>query len=165
MGGVFGLQGILYVTIRVKSGYPLRVKCRFLGADKESMRILIADDNEYVRRGVRNILAPVTDWKVCGEAKDGTEAVQQAAALLPDLILLDVSMPGISGLEVARLVRRQVPETKILVMSQHDPALLLPHAMEAGADGCIDKNRLSTHLLPAIESTETANGCTSHSAA
>jgi DNA-binding NarL/FixJ family response regulator len=115
------------------------------------MRILIADDNEWVRRGVTNILAP-THWDVCGEAKDGAEAIQKAAELLPDLILLDVSMPGLNGLEVTRLLRQKVPGAKILIISQHDPVVLLPRAIEAGAHGCVDKGRLSTELLPAIAS-------------
>jgi YesN/AraC family two-component response regulator len=66
------------------------------------------------------LLSSETGWKVCGEAKDGSEALQKARELLPDLILLDVSMPGMNGLEVARLLR-QLPEAKTLVISQHDP--------------------------------------------
>jgi DNA-binding NarL/FixJ family response regulator len=120
------------------------------------MRILIADDNEYVRRGVRSILASMTHWEICGEAKNGPEAIQSATELLPDFVLLDVSMPGISGLEVARILRDTVPATKILVMSQHDPAVLLPRAMEAGAHACIDKSRLATDLLPTIERVQAA---------
>ncbi|MFZ0864297.1 MAG: response regulator transcription factor [Candidatus Sulfotelmatobacter sp.] len=116
------------------------------------MRILIADDNEWVLRGVKNILAPMTHWEVCGEAKDGAEAIQKAAELLPNLILLDVSMPGLNGLEAARLLREKVPAAKILIMSQHDPALLLPRAIEAGAHACVDKSHLSTELLPTIAS-------------
>ena len=116
------------------------------------MRILIADDNEWVRRGVTNILAPVTHWAVCGEARDGAEAIEKAAETLPDLILLDVSMPGLNGLDVARLLRDKVPAAKILMMSQHDPVILLPRAIDAGAQGCVDKSRLSTELLPAIAS-------------
>jgi two-component system response regulator NreC len=114
------------------------------------MRILIADDNEWVRRGVKSILAPVAYWEVCGEANDGTEAIQKAAELQPDLILLDVSMPGLNGLDVARLLRETIPAAKILIMSQHDPAVLLPRAIDAGANGCVDKSRLSTELLPMI---------------
>ena len=114
------------------------------------MRILIADDNEWVRGGVKNILAPMTDWEICGEAKDGNEAIHSAAELLPDLVLLDVSMPGINGLDVARHLRESVPSTRILIMSQHDPILLLPRAIAAGAQGCVDKSHLSTQLLPTI---------------
>src|ERR1039457_6160362 len=106
------------------------------------MRILIADDNDWVRRGVRNILASMPHWEVCGEAKDGPQAIQRATELLPDLILLDVSMPGLNGLDVARLLREKVPATKILIMSQHDPVLLLPRALEAGAHACVDKGRV-----------------------
>ena len=116
------------------------------------MRILVADDNEWVRRGVLNILAPMSHWEVCGEAKDGAETIERAAELAPDLILLDVSMPGLNGLDVARLLREKVPATKILIMSQHDPVLLLPRAIEAGAHACVDKSHLSTELLPTIAS-------------
>jgi len=116
------------------------------------MKILVADDNQWVRRGVINILALMPHWEVCGEANDGTEAIQKAAELLPDLILLDVSMPGLNGLDVARLLREKVPAAKILIMSQHDPAVLLPRAIDAGAHGCVDKSRMSTELLPAIAS-------------
>jgi two-component system response regulator NreC len=116
------------------------------------VRILIADDNEWVRRGVANILAPVAHWSVCGEARDGAEAIEKAADILPDLILLDVSMPGLNGLDVARILRDKVPAAKILMMSQHDPVMLLPRAIAVGAQGCVDKSRLSTELLPAIAS-------------
>jgi two-component system, NarL family, response regulator NreC len=115
------------------------------------MRILIADDNERVRRGVKNILAAVTEWEVCGEAIDGTEAIQSATESHPDLVLLDISMPGMNGLEAARLIRDKVPAVKILVMSQHDPAVLLPRALQAGAHGCIDKSRLATELVPTLQ--------------
>jgi len=119
------------------------------------MRILIADDSEVVRRGVRNILAP-TSWEVCGEAIDGPDAIQKATQLLPDLILLDISMPGLSGLDVARLLREKVPAIRILVMSQHDPSVLLPRALEAGAHACLDKSRLALDLVPAIERIQAA---------
>jgi DNA-binding NarL/FixJ family response regulator len=116
------------------------------------MRILLADDNEWVRRGVKSILAPLTQCEICGEAKDGEEAIRIAAQVHPDLILLDVSMPGLNGLEAARLLREKVPSAKILIMSQHDPAVLLTRALEAGAHACVDKSRLSTTLLPTIAS-------------
>jgi two-component system invasion response regulator UvrY len=72
--------------------------------------------------------------------------------LSPDLILLDISMPGLNGLDTARLLRKQVPKATILIMSQNDAVRLLPSAVEAGAHGCVDKGRLGTDLLPAIES-------------
>jgi len=116
------------------------------------MRILIADDNDMVRRGVMGILARVANWEVCGEARDGSEALRKARELLPDLILLDISMPGTNGLQVARLLRQEVPEAKILVISQHDPIQLLPRALEAGAHACLDKSRLDPDLVATMES-------------
>ena len=71
------------------------------------MRILIADDSDAVRRGVCGILSSEKDLEVCGEAKDGSEALQKARELMPDLILLDISMPGMNGLEVARRLREE----------------------------------------------------------
>ncbi|MFZ0199164.1 MAG: response regulator transcription factor [Candidatus Sulfotelmatobacter sp.] len=116
------------------------------------MRILLVDDNDRVRHGIRDLLTSDTNWEVCGEAKDGTEALQKARQLLPDVILLDISMPGLNGFETTRLLRLEVADAKILIMSQNDPALLLPRAIEAGAQGCVDKARLFTDLLPSIES-------------
>jgi DNA-binding NarL/FixJ family response regulator len=121
------------------------------------MRILVADDSELVRRGVVGILLSEVGWEVCGEAKDGTEAIQKAGELIPDVILLDISMPGLNGLDVARLLRDAVPGAKILLMSQYDPVQVLPRALDVGAKGCIDKGRLRADLLPAIKRA-TANG-------
>jgi DNA-binding NarL/FixJ family response regulator len=114
------------------------------------LRILVADDNDMVRRGVVAILSADPDWNICGEARDGTEALQKARDLHPDLILLDVSMPGVNGLEVARRLRLEVPNAKILVMSQHDPVQLLPSVIEAGGDACLDKSSLATDLVASI---------------
>ena len=115
------------------------------------MRILMVDDNERIRRGVMDILASKKNWNVCGEARDGMEAIRKARELQPDLILLDISMPGLNGLEAARLLRQQIADTKILLMSQYDPLPLLPGAIQAGANGCVDKSRLGTDLLSSIE--------------
>ena len=114
------------------------------------MRILIADDSPGVREGIVALLADYSDWEVCGEASDGNEAVEKARDLNPDLILLDISMPGMNGLDAARMIR-QITSAKILVMSQHDPKLLAPRALQAGAQGCLDKSNLSMELIPAIE--------------
>jgi DNA-binding NarL/FixJ family response regulator len=118
------------------------------------MRIFIADDNDAVRRGVVGLLSSETGWKVCGEARDGSEALQKARELRPDLILLDISMPGMNGLEVARLLRQALPEARILVVSQHDPIHMLPSVVEAGGDGCVDKSRLGTDLVASIKNIE-----------
>src|ERR1700740_699947 len=102
------------------------------------MRILIADDNEFVKRGIFALLAQEGDWEVCGEASDSADAIQQARNLLPDLVLLDVSMPGENGLETARVLKHQFPEIKVLMMSQHDPRQMHASAIAAGADGSVD---------------------------
>ena len=120
------------------------------------MRILIADDSDAVRRGVCGILSSEKDLEVCGEAKDGSEALQKARELLPDLILLDISMPGMNGLEIARRLREEVRQAKILVISQHDPLQLLPSVLAAGAEGCVDKNRLSEDLVASIKKIKCA---------
>jgi DNA-binding NarL/FixJ family response regulator len=113
------------------------------------MRILIADDNARVRQGIKGILTSREDWEICGEAQDGPEAIEKSRSLLPDLILLDISMPGVNGLDAARILLQATP-AKILVMSQHDITVLAPRAREAGAHGCLDKSCLSTDLIPTI---------------
>jgi len=123
-----------------------------------SVRILIADDNERVRRGIKELLASETTWQICGEAKNGTEAVQKSLELRPNFVLMDISMPELNGLEAARLLRRDLPGVTILVMSQHDPMQLLPRAIEAGANACIDKSRIDVELLPTIKSVEGFTG-------
>ncbi|MGH9359936.1 MAG: response regulator [Candidatus Acidiferrales bacterium] len=115
------------------------------------MRVLIADDSKLVRRSVAALLSSQLNWEICGEAADGAEALGEARKLLPDLILLDIRMPGMNGLETARLLRQAVPAAKIIVMSQYDPARLLPYVIEAGAHGCVDKNCLATDLLGVVK--------------
>jgi DNA-binding NarL/FixJ family response regulator len=118
------------------------------------MRILIADDSALVRRGVVDILKSRQDWVICGEAENGAETLRMSRTLRPDLILLDISMPDMNGLEVTRLLRQEWSGAKVLVISQHDPLQLQPHAIEAGALGCIDKSRLAADLVSAIEEVE-----------
>lgn len=115
------------------------------------MRILVADDSDIVRRGIIDILSGEREWNVCGEARNGSEALQKAHELEPDVVLLDVSMPDISGLEITRRLRCEVPKAKVLVVSQHDPALLLPSVIEAGGHACLDKSNLGRDLLATIK--------------
>jgi DNA-binding NarL/FixJ family response regulator len=124
------------------------------GQPRHALRILIADDSEMIRQAMISILRSRPTWEVCGEASDGADAIQKAVSLRPDVVLLDISMPGKNGLEVARMIRQQIPEVKILIVSLNDAALMLPSARAAGADGCIGKDRLITDLVPAIEAFE-----------
>ncbi len=104
-----------------------------------------------VRRGVAQLLASEPKWEICGEAPNSTEALQRAQELQPDVILLDISMPGIGGLDVARRLRGELPKAKIIVISQHDPAHLRARVIEAGGDACLDKGLLATELLATIK--------------
>ena len=115
------------------------------------MRILIADDYEQVRRAVRMLLASHDEWDVCGEAVDGQDAIQKAKELKPDVVLLDISMPRLNGLEAARLIRKEVPQSEILILSQHPASAMSQAALEAGARGYVAKSNMSRDLLPAVE--------------
>ncbi len=124
-------------------------------------KILIADDHELFRHTLRSLIESRPDWRVCGEAADGREAVEKAAELKPHLVLLDLSMPEMNGLDAARLIRKQAPDARILIVSQNDPQLLEKPAIESGAKGFIQKSRISQDLFRAIEAA-LRNGAGSH---
>src|ERR1700723_1848592 len=115
------------------------------------MEILIADDHELFRRGLRSFLESRPEWHVCGEAADGKEAVAKAKELKPDVVLLDVSMPKMNGLEAARVIRRDMPDSNILIVSQNDANLMEKAALQAGAKRYIQKTRISPDLTEALE--------------
>jgi len=115
------------------------------------MRILIADDNQLVRRGVARIVSDYANCEVCAEASDGPDALEKAREFLPDLILLDINMPGIDGLETSRRLRQDWPKIKIIIMSHNDADKFLSEARKAGADRCVDKARIVTDLPSIIE--------------
>lgn len=121
------------------------------------MRILIADDSELIRRGIGILLAKEAAWEVCGEASDGTEALEKVRELKPDLVLLDISMPGGNGFETSRQMKQELPATRILIISHHEASKMLSSALESGADGCLDKSRLSLDLLDTIRNLQSAN--------
>jgi DNA-binding NarL/FixJ family response regulator len=116
-----------------------------------ALRILIADDHALVRRMLKTLVQSHAEWLVCGEAANGRDAVDQARQLKPDIVLLDVSMPFMTGLEATPLIHREVPESEILIVTQHDSRELSQLAMEAGARGFVVKSEVARDLLPAIE--------------
>ena len=116
------------------------------------MRILIVDDHELVRRGVRSILVTRPEWEICGEASDGSDAVEKARDLKPDVVLLDITMPHMNGLDAARIIRRDVPRAKVIILSQYEGAEMRSRALEAGAQGYVSKSDASRQLLMAIDS-------------
>ncbi len=114
------------------------------------MRILVADDHELVRRGVRSLLQTRSDIEVCGEASDGRDAIEQARRLRPDLIVMDISMPKLNGLEATREIRRTLPTIDILILSQHNSTEMMRQAFNAGARGYVVKTAISHDLLHGI---------------
>ena len=116
-----------------------------------SLRILVADDNERIRNGVCSVLEAHSGWVVCGRAVDGADAVQKAMELRPDVILVDVSMPGLNGFEVAQSIYRQIPDTEILIVAEHDAGTLKYLPSQPGVRGYVVKSRIANDLIPAVE--------------
>jgi PAS domain S-box-containing protein len=118
------------------------------------VRILVADDHEVIRKGVRALLASGKDCEICGEAVDGQDAVEKARQLRPDLIIMDVSMPNLNGLEATRAIRRTLPSTQILILTQHDSQEMMRQALNAGARGFVVKSSVAHDLLNAVEAAK-----------
>lgn len=116
-----------------------------------SARILLVDDFEPWRRSVRSSLEPHKQFEIVGEAADGLEAVQKAQELKPDLVLLDIGLPNLNGIEAASRIAELVPEAKILFVTQNYDADVLRAALSNGARGCILKMDAVHELLPAVE--------------
>jgi PAS domain S-box-containing protein len=114
------------------------------------MRLLIVDDHEVVRRGVRSLLLERSEFEVCGEAVDGQDALDKARELKPDLIVMDVSMPRLNGLEATRQVRSILPDCEVLILSQHENPEMARQALKAGARGYVVKGSISKDLLSAV---------------
>src|SRR6185436_502874 len=114
-----------------------------------SVRILIADDHEMVRRGVRSVLEQQPGWTVCAEATTGRETVAAAVELRPDVIVLDISMPELNGLEAARQIRHVWP-ANIIVLTMHDSDELVAEVLDAGARGYVLKSDAGRMLVDAV---------------
>ncbi len=117
----------------------------------KSLRIVIADDHNLMRRGIKSLLLSHANWEVCGEAQTGREAVAQAEQLKPDMVILDISMPDLNGVEAARRIRKASPNTEVLVLSAHYSDQLIREIVEAGARGYIVKSDSDRDLVIAVE--------------
>jgi two-component system, NarL family, response regulator NreC len=116
-----------------------------------SLRILVADDNEKIRNDLCSALETRSGWIVCGRAVDGTDAVQKAIQLKPDIVLVDMSMPGLNGFEAAGCIHEQIPDAEILIVTEHDSRTLEHLPAQPGVRGYVVKSRLNSDLIPAVE--------------
>ena len=114
-------------------------------------RVLIVDDHAFIRRGVRGILQDFPEWEVCAEADNGKDAVRLAEELKPEVILMDVSMPGITGLEAARSIRESDAHVKIILLTLHESTEVLRSGFRAGASGYLLKADAEEELLKALQ--------------
>jgi len=116
----------------------------------DPIRVLLVDDHTVLRAGLRMLINAERDMEVVGEAADGEQAVQQAQAVGPDVVLMDIAMPGLNGLEATRRIRQCCPRVRVLMLSMHDDEAYLREALEAGATGYTLKQAADTELLAAI---------------
>jgi two-component system, NarL family, sensor kinase len=119
-------------------------------AEDTRQRILIADDHELMRRGLRGLLESHDEWAVCGEAVEGSEAVRKCTELKPDLVIMDVNLPGLSGIEAAQRIRAEREASKILFFTVHDSDEIIREIVEVGALGYVAKSRASQDLVEAV---------------
>jgi DNA-binding NarL/FixJ family response regulator len=114
------------------------------------IRVLIADDHALLRDGVRALLSTADDIEVVGEAADGREAVERARALRPDVVLMDIAMPGLGGLEAVPLLKKEVPAARVLVLTQFDQADYVRRFLRLGVAGYVLKKAAGAELITAI---------------
>jgi DNA-binding NarL/FixJ family response regulator len=119
-------------------------------AETKKIKILIVDDHEIFRRGLRALLEPYSEWQICGEAVDGLDAVEKCQPLGADIVILDITMPRLNGLEAARLIKKQNPALRIVIITQHDSPQVQAAAMEAGAQAFVTKSSVGNELVSAL---------------
>jgi len=116
------------------------------------VRVLLADDHDLMRRGIRGLLESESDLEVCGEAANGREALALASSLKPDVLVLDLGMPELNGLDALKQIHKEVPATEVLVFSMHDSEGLVREVFSAGARGYVLKSDAARYLVEAIRS-------------
>ncbi|MGZ6391848.1 MAG: response regulator, partial [Ktedonobacterales bacterium] len=121
-----------------------------LGGSSTPIRVLLADDHDILRDGLRMLLEMASDIQVVGEARTGREAVAEAERLHPDVVLMDISMPELDGVEAARRIRQQMPEVRVLFLTMHEADEYFFRALQAGAAGYVIKRTASADLLAAV---------------
>lgn len=119
--------------------------------DVKTLRILVADDHDLMRRGVIALLQSRAGWEVCGEAHTGREAVAKAEELKPDVVILDISMPELNGVEAARRIRKALPNAEVLILSVHYSDQLIREILDAGVRGYMVKSDSDRDLIIAVE--------------
>jgi DNA-binding NarL/FixJ family response regulator len=117
-----------------------------------NLKILIADDHDLVRKGLRILIEERPGWTVCAEARTGREAVERATQTSPDVVVIDVSMPDLNGLEATRLIRKACPKSEVLVITHHDSDEMAAEVLTAGARGYILKSDSDEELAHAVDS-------------
>jgi DNA-binding NarL/FixJ family response regulator len=115
------------------------------------VRILIADDHEIVREGLKAMIRQQPGWEVCGDVSTGREAVAQATTLDPDIIVMDIGMPDLNGLDATRQIKRALPNTEVLIFTANETEDIVRNVFKAGAKAYLLKSDASKHLIPAIE--------------
>ena len=122
-----------------------------------ALRILVADDHALLRQGIRSLLEARLGWQVVGEAVNGREAVEKAAQLKPDVVLLDITMPELNGIEATRQILKAVPETEVLILTMHESEKTMREVLQAGARGFVLKSEAPSDLLSSIQALHKHN--------
>jgi DNA-binding NarL/FixJ family response regulator len=113
-------------------------------------RVLLVDDHAVIRRGVQGILSTYPEWDLCGEADNGQDAIRLAGELAPEVVIMDVSMPGMNGLEATRILHEVLPDTKVLLLTLHSSSEFVRSAFRAGARGYVLKSDAENELVRAL---------------
>jgi DNA-binding NarL/FixJ family response regulator len=119
-----------------------------------TLRIMVADDHEVVRRGLCSLLAAHSGWEICGEAIDGREAVTKAKQLRPDIVVMDIGMPSLNGLEATSKILQHEPRQRVLILTVADSEQLVREVLEVGARGYVLKSDAARDLVAAVEALQ-----------